>query len=536
MKKPGGVTASAILSVIFFLVLFYVPFLNKAVHIDDGTLLEMSKAFDFSLSVKPGYVAYWMGNKTLNYYPFNATHPPLIPYYLKMAGLLTGEREEYLLHACFLIFPALLLLATYLLADELRIPPLPALLAVCANAAILPIGHTFMADVPMLSLWMIGAYLLVSGMKRTSPGRTALSFAVMSVAGLISYQTFLLLPAFFLFVALRKKTGLSMLPVFLLPLLAIGLFLVYASSRYSSPFSGTLGEISGGLRPDRLFNKGMSIPLYLGLAMLFILPLRYREIASSKKKTFAAAAAVLLAVPPVLSLAYPFWSSLWLMLLVSVGLFSIVYAAHIALVEFDDRPLGFFLIAWTLIVIAYNLFVLPFGSVRYIMPAVPPMVFLFMNKTSGKRALMVSGVLTALLGLAVAYGDYLYASSYRDFSAQVRNAVGPEKGRVWYIGEWGMHYYMQKEGFRYLTADSNEPGLGDLIMIADIPKLWSPSPLLYRRIELIDVVEMNSGYPLRLMGLGIKAGYYSSLWGYKPFTVSRLPVERFGVFRVYRNP
>ena len=63
-------------------------------------------------------------------------------------------------------------------------------------------------------------------------------------------------------------------------------------------------------------------------------------------------------------------------------------------------------------------------------------------------------------------------SSYRDFAGEVKNTVGEAHDRIWYTGEWGMHYYMDKNGFRYLTSDSDEPKQGDLIIVADVPKLW----------------------------------------------------------------
>ena len=100
------------------------------------------------------------------------------------------------------------------------------------------------------------------------------------------------------------------------------------------------------------------------------------------------------------------------------------------------------------------------------------------------------------------------------------------------MGEWGMHYYMDKNGFRYLTSDSDEPKQGDLIIVADVPKLWGPSLQVYSRMKLIDIVEIKTWYPIRVMGVDEKAGYYSTLWGYLPFAISDKPVERFGIFRV----
>ena len=56
-----------------------------------------------------------------------------------------------------------------------------------------------------------------------------------------------------------------------------------------------------------------------------------------------------------------------------------------------------------------------------------------------------------------------------------------------------------------------------------------PSLNLYSRMKLVDVVEVKTWYPIRVMGVDAKAGYYSTLWGYMPFAISDKPVERFGI-------
>jgi hypothetical protein len=519
--------------VLLFLAVLYLPFINKPVHMDDGNFIAMSGALNLSLSVKPGVTYYYMGDKTENYVPFDSTHPPFIPFFLKIVSLVTGGYREYLMHAGFLIFSALLLLSTLMLAGELDIRPVPALMMICGNAALLPVSHNLMADGPMISLWMFASFLLISGIRRNMKDRVLFSFPVMTVAALISYQTLLILPTFVFFIVLSKgKIDARTVRLFLLPVACLVLFLLYVTLRYNSPVSGVLSEIGRGLEADRLFNKALSIPVNVGLSMLFILPLGYRDILSSRKALFMAAAALLITIPPVMSLSYPLAESLWLILLASTGLFSIVYVIRLALVGFEDRPLGFFLLSWIGTMLFVNLFIVPFGALRYVMPALVPMAFIMLKKTFSGRALMVSSVLTALLGLAVAYGDYLFASSYRDFSDEAGRTVGTAKERVWYTGEWGMHYYMDKQGFRYLARESNEPREGDLIMVADVPKLWGPPPGLYRRMKLIDVREINSWYPFRVMGLDTRTGYYSTLWGYQPFTLSSRPIERFGIFRV----
>lgn len=520
-----------LLVVFLFLVLFYVPFINKAVHIDDGNFIEMAQAIDFPFSVKPGYLYYFMGGKAENWNPFNSTHPPFIPVYLKITSLITGYKD-YLMHICFLLFPVLLLLSTFLLAKELNVEPIPALMIICGNAALLPVSHNLMADAPMLSLWILAAYFLISGIRKNLPGRTAFSFLTLVFAGLISYQTFFLLPAFFIYLVIKRNVNRKIILMFFLPTAIFSLMLVYVILNYYSSFSGLISEVKRGLQPDRLFNKGMSIPITVGISTIFLLPLKYEQIAASKRHILLAAVSILIVIAPVISLSYPVWSTLWLIFLAASGLFFIIYITMTALTEIKDKALSLFLLAWVAAVIFYNIFLMPFGAIRYLMPVIVPLSFIFLKNAARSRGLMIAAALTSMLGLAVAYGDYIYASSYRDFAGEVKNTVGEAHNRVWYTGEWGMHYYMDKNGFRYLTSDSDEPKQGDLIIVADVPKLWGPSLKLYRRMDLVDIREIKTWYPIKIMGLDIRAGYYSALWGYQPFTISNKPVERFGIFRV----
>jgi hypothetical protein len=521
-----------ILEALVLLSIFYLPFINKAVHIDDHNFIAMSEAMEFPLSYKQGYVYYFMGNMTENYYPYCSTHPPFVPLFLKLLSIVADGYKEYLLHAGFMIFPFLLILSVLLLSEEVGTPPLQSALFICANISLLPLGHNLMSDLPMLSLWMSAAYLFISGMNRDLRKRIFLSFIPLTIAGLISYQTFFLLPAFVLSLFVRNKIDTKTPVVFFVPAAVLGLVLLYITMKYASPLGGIINEIKRGLQADRLFNKGLGIPVSIGVSMLFVLPVIYEKIITSKKEIFIAAGSLLIAIPPVASLSYPMWSSIWLVLLVSTGLFLIIFTVRKGFSKVNGNPNILFMLIWLASVLFYNIFLMPFGALRYIMPAIVPMYFIILWNSVKGKSLVLSAILTAFLGLAVACSDYIYASSYRDFSAQVKQTVGTSSARVWYIGEWGMNYYMRKNGFRYLAVNGESPKEGDLIIMADVPRLWSPSLELYSRMKLIDVREVETWLPVRVMGLGINTGYYSYLWGYQPFSISNLPVEKFGIFRI----
>jgi len=190
MKKTG--IAAAVI-----LVFLYLPFINKAVHIDDGNFIEMAKTLRFPFSVESGHRYYFMGKKVDSYMPFDSTHPPLLPFYMKAVMTLTGSEKEYLLHASFLVFPLILLFSALRLSREFGVEPLPAAAAICGSLLLLPVSHNLMADAPMFSLLVLSAYLFLSGIREDRIGKVMGASLVLTISGLLSYQAFLFLPVFF---------------------------------------------------------------------------------------------------------------------------------------------------------------------------------------------------------------------------------------------------------------------------------------------------------------------------------------------------
>jgi hypothetical protein len=336
----------------------------------------------------------------------------------------------------------------------------------------------------------------------------------------------------------EKKVWIAL---FLFPLLCLSGVFIYLHYFHNISFSGIINEAMRGMRKEIFMGKVLSLFIGMGTITLFINPLLLINGPDRRIKltnlyillfSFVSSTAF------VLSINYSFLQSLWLIVLATSG---VSFVTRATLVIFEPKDEGqkmviTLLLAWLYVVIAYNIFFAPFGALRYMLPALMPCIVMSMLLIGKARlkALYISSVLTVMLGVAVSYGDYIFASSYRDIATEVSESVGQDNKRVWFIGDWGMQYYMRKNGYRYLTAKSNEPAKGDLIFIADKQKMWGPSPQLYERMDLIDIIEHGSWFPVRVMASDMRVGYYSHLWGLQPFTLSSEPVERFGVFRVVK--
>jgi hypothetical protein len=206
----------------------------------------------------------------------------------------------------------------------------------------------------------------------------------------------------------------------------------------------------------------------------------------------------------------------------------------------QDAKREFFLLIWFFTVIGYQI-LFPFSAARHLLPAYPPALMLLINDpawsfiTTSKRVVVscfISG--TLLFASASAYSDYKYAGIYRDYSAEV-NAIRSKAGdtfNVWYIGAWGMRYYMERDGAKQLLASLNEPELGDLVVISEMGYLWTPSLAVQNRMVKITEQHYNSWFPLRLFNRKSHAGFYSSGWGMLPFAFSNEPDEVFTLYKI----
>jgi hypothetical protein len=152
-------------------------------------------------------------------------------------------------------------------------------------------------------------------------------------------------------------------------------------------------------------------------------------------------------------------------------------------------------------------------------------------------------MLAMALGLAVAQGlvlggvlslaDGEQADRYRKVAASTRQSY-PDR-TVWFVGEWGFRYYMGEVGGRYLRSADDAPQPGDIIVRPFLAGMHEMSVNVRRRAVLLQEIELQSRWPIRLMSFDANAGYYSHHWGYLPWAFSRAPLERIEIFEV-RDP
>lgn len=526
--------------------LLFLPFCGKAFHIDDIGFLHLSR----QLTWNPLVPATTAGHSI-----YESTHPLLLPYFYKVLVCLFDE-NEIAFHLFFLAFPIIALFSLRSLNRTLF--PLMTgqemylLLLFCSFPAFLVNAQTLMADVPALAFVLLALASYASALEKGRPKHYYLGGTSLALAIFISYQSAVFVLLVFLYALSRKKVGrhfllsLSIAPVMLL----VWLLCVY--QRYDIfPFLksksvqniGTV--VQDGFQATAITGKVIFIFAMIGGSTLLLIVLRL----FAQKQVLGSVVQFLVLYIAGFFIAssatdYDLFSAGFLALLVAFGLYSFGIVFRFCLLDIQHSKIqgrGFLLLAWIGAVLLYNLFLLPFGSARYLLPALPPMLMVLFNGTESpfpvKRWTSTGIVLFSLLfGLSCALADYRHAESYRSMANEAKNfrAEGDGAFDVWYVGDWGMHYYMDKAGVRHLPADSNEPKRGDFVILPEMPRFWVPSPLVQSRWSNYATRDFNSGFPLRLFNRRSKAGFYSHVAGLLPFAFSYAPNESFTILEMVR--
>lgn len=546
---------------VLLLLLLYIPFCNKAFHIDDQAFMNMARMIGWNplqaLPVDYDYV----GKVITQMLPYEITHPLLIPYFIKIVVALFGEREIPL-HLAFLLFPLLaglsLVKVQRLFTAEGGRGWLPVALLFSSMPAILVNGQNIMTDMPTLAffLWGMASYgdWFAGGPRRSCYiGGVALTLAVFC-----SYQMLAFVPLIGGYALYRRRVDRHLLLSLALPIAVLAAWLLAIYLRYDIfPLLKTRigdsetaigNEISRGLRGRNLRDKSLATIAFFGASLLWALPLHH--LLCRTLGWFLAGLGILTPLCWLLTTDLVDYSRLQrggVAFFLSLGVMSI--ATFVRIIRQRRRagePVGeqIFLLCWVLLVLAYIMLLFPFGSARYLMPALPPALLLLAGERGWVDGVAMRPVLTRvmlcgslLFGLVAATADYRLAGVYREFAGEVQRLRAENNNSldVWYIGEWGMHYYLRKAGARYLHANSNAPQLGDYLVIAEMPLLWGPAEELRHRLDAVTALNYSSPLPMRLFSRRSHAGFYAHYWGMLPFAFSREPDEVFTILRVVQD-
>lgn len=544
------------LIVLVFLAL-YLPFADKAFQIDDYAFIHFSQKIGWNplIAIPEDWGS--DGKILFNFLPYEITHPLLVSYIIKLIIAVFGENEINL-HLAFMVFPLIAIFSLLKLNEVLfRDTPQPQVLLglfFCSLPAFLVNSQNLMADVPTLAFLLLALAGFLSGMEKTSPRMLYMGSFALTLAVFCSYNAVFFIPLLFVYALVTHKFNGHVALSLVLPIVALLMWLIAVYYLYglfplvknkSVEARSITGFVQIGLRINALIKKIFSMAAFIGAAMIWVLPLHY-----ALKKAFPRFLLLLFPATVVCYAAtftltrYEFSRNLVFSLFVALGVLTISTVIQVVWGKVKaggacQREL--FLLCWFLIVIGYLTLFFPFSSARYLLPAFPPVLMLLINDpawsfTTKTQQVAISCVLcgSLLFALASAFSDYRYADTYRDYAAQVKDfrARSGNNFNVWYIGEWGMRYYMDQAGAKYLHENLNEPVRGDYVVIPEMPRLWDPSLAVQKRMVLYAENSYSSWLPLRLFNKKSEAGFYCNAWGMLPFAFSNEPDEVFTLFVV----
>jgi len=500
MPPPFRALRASIPSVALLLLLT-LPFAGRAHHIDDPLYLAAARQV-WSAPLDPlGGPSFWHDAPTTLFH--DLYNPPLNAYLLALPVALGGG-SELPVHLAMIFLGAATLVAAAWAGESLGVAPRWSLL-LAASPALCAASVSAMADVPFLLLTV-----LAWGM--AARGRAAWSGALAGLSALTKYVGLLNVPLSVipLVRAGRRKPVVSVA-------VAAGIFLawcLWTSLAYGQAHVIAAGRFQAfGLR--RQAELVLSLVAALGLAglpaALGLVRWSRRTVAVSVLAGAGGAALVHArgGTPANAALAVAAFGSGAALLL----------AAWRA--SRSEARRDVFLPACFWSYAAYSVLLVYFGAARYVLPLLPPLVWLLArsgeaDRGTGRQIMAVS--VGAALSLLVLWGDAGYANAWRTAAEGL-----PRDGRRFQTGHWGFQWYAAGRGYTPLSP-RDVLGAGDLVAEAQGIHGAGPWPAQSAVLAPLSTVTVGSPW-LRVMDARAEAGLYSSAWGLLPFGLRSPAVE-----------
>lgn len=513
------------------------PFLDKAFHIDDTVVLEVSKriledpldplagTFDWNGSIRPLWKV--------------TTNPPLLSYYLAPVLFFCGF-SEIAMHFAMVPFLFLLLASCLILAKRFGADPWLTMLTVGSSSAVL-VSMNIMRDVPALALANGGFALAMIGADSRPGRRSYLAIGVILIGlGVITkYSAVVYLVVLAIYLLWSGRKGFIKWVVLGCFPLAIWSLLTWLQYGEAHPAFLLTREIVRASRPA-FMAKYFSMLVALSSVCL-VLPFLLARTWCHPRKWQIVNGVFGLAM---LALAYQYqgYTALQFYFWLVAGSLSLGALVLVVLLPKGKPgldPVDTFLFLWAGGFLCFSLFVVPFQAVRHILPALVPIAILCFRKMriqleqkKGVRWPWVVVAVQLTLTMLVGWADLQYANVYRDFTTYVKERYDGEK--VWYVGHWGWKAYADFSGFQQLHRKGDDPPPGSIFVWPK--KVHIGTPFQERRyfkgsLELIESREIGSWLPIRTMSRP-DAFFYALVGQNVPFAFSSSPLETLEIYRV----
>ena len=457
--------------------LLLVPFLGKALHVDDRAFLSYAHAIAQG-PLHPFAQTVVFEGKLISL--FEQPNPLVWPYCIAGWTALFGE-SEVALHLLTLVFALIALWAFADLAAKLEVEQPLACLLLASSSAFLVMGSSVMPDVPLLALSLLAVALIV----RESPwaGVACAAAFLCRYTGAVAIGLALAYP-----LLARRWRWQAFVPFAIAALLSFVLGWDHLQH--------TLAQWSAHLDGVRLRKFGTASLAHLGAQ----LPWPYVSLlaAGPLLALLSAAIAFALGVSQGYLLAFVF---------ALPGIAAVADGVR-RLWERKD-PVRMLLALW-LLATAFSTVRYVHVAAKYILLPLAPALLLLVDRRP--RFLKAAAPITAALGLLVALSDYRFAETYRGFFKSDWQAL-KGSGTNYVAAEWGFQYYGEKAGLKAYAGEPLKPD--DRVFTSmTVAHPTRPGP----DVATIDTARaLSYPGPFAILSFEQRAGFYSNFWGPYPF-------------------
>jgi hypothetical protein len=530
-------------------------FAQKPFHIDDSAFLEIAQnilehpfdPFHGSVAlVDHDYEIFKRLEKTPNTFE-SMSHPPLVPYLMAVVIKLRGSINEFTLHLAFLIFPIMAAFSAFYIAERFTSSPMIAVLLLVTCPIFMVNAQNLMTDVPAMALSLGSVAIFLYSVEHKGTSFALLSGVLGGLAALTRYPG-LATPLLLVIYSLISRKGLRLSILAIVASSAVfGIWLIENFAIYSTThiwasykfYKSFYAYHSFG--PTDTLIKAVSNLSAIGgcafLSAIFLFCFRKKRLSIAFIFSIVTSA-LLLFLLKKFTFALADYSSAQIFtldLFVFAGIYFVSDAIRIVIRNADNVVFKF-LGVWFLLMLVPALFLLPFGTGRYMLPTLLPMILILVadperDLNIGRKFLSTIVVITFVFGLILSWTDFELALTYKVFPQSIRQNYPKEK--IWFIGEWGFRYYMKEQGGIYLLSDDTRPASRDVIVKPQMAGLHQMAESISNQCLITEPFVVFSPNPLRILNLGSKAGFYSSGFGLLPYSISKAPIESFDICRIF---
>ncbi len=533
---------SAVALLIIITILFLVPFVNKAFHIDDTLFLWNARQIQAHPLDFYGFSVNWYGTGM----PMSliTKNPPFTSYFIAVFAFLFGW-SEIALHLAFLL-PAIGVAAgSYFLAKRFCSRPFLAACAGIATPVFLVSSTNIMCDTMMLAFWVWAVFFWTEGLEQNRPSFLFISSILVSLCALTKYFGISLIPLLMVYSLVKKRKPGVWVLYFLIPAAVLAGYqwatnVLYGRGLLLDAASyATASRVRQGRQVFENLITGLTFTGGSIAIILFYIPLIW-----SKKAQWilVASIAVTILLLSQLGMIGKFslvhnsnirWNTI-----IQFGVFAVTGASILALSLGDiwknrntDSFLLFLWIAGTFIFASSINWTV---NGRSILPMVPAVGILLARRiehrgSSSRSPIFVWPLLpAAILALLVTWTDYRFAGSARQAAHEINALYKDIAGNRWFQGHWGFQYYMEKEGAKPLNMKQLMLYPGDIMVVPSNNTNIYALPGQYFRI--IQTFTPPSLSWISTMHASVGAGFYSDIWGPLPFAFGPVPPEKYTVY------